>query len=88
MTDPDTIASAVLRHIEETAPPLPPPPMAFAPGELDIEPTDAEIFGCVPTALPEEITRKIVRGSLRDEDWENETTAATRVPYDPTGCMM
>ncbi|HJV32425.1 MAG TPA: hypothetical protein VJ694_00180 [Patescibacteria group bacterium] len=78
MTDPDTIASAVLNHVETKLPP-----------------TDAEVFDGVPTALPDEITeRVIIPQNVNDDDWDEDAETvvrkvpALRGPVDPTGCMM
>jgi len=84
MTDPDTIASAVLRHIDDATKP---------DDSLKLPPTDAQVFDGVPPALPEEITAKIERQNGNDDNWDEEKTAVVEVPqfrkpHDPTGCMM
>ncbi|MEK7546093.1 MAG: hypothetical protein AAB554_03380 [Patescibacteria group bacterium] len=66
MTDPDTIASAVINHIAQR--------------DLELPPTDAEVFDGVPAALPEEITEKIVAQNVNDDDWEDAETEVRKVP--------
>jgi hypothetical protein len=86
-TTPDSIEDAVLEHIESEAGPLPP-----AADGLALPPTDGEVFDGVPTALPEEITEKVVRKNDNDDRWDDEITTVRAVvrirPTDPTGCMM
>lgn len=111
MTDPDTLAAAkavpatieeaVLDHLAE---PLPPPPVTPAAPELDLPPTDPELFASVPRDLPKEIPATLVRSLAEDDDWEDDApTGVYRAPraidvdeadiidarpVDPTGCMM
>lgn len=92
MTDPDMMAASS-RIVRDTIPDS----IEKAVQEhidLSLPPTDAEIFDGVPTALPTEITEKVVSPLGDDEDWEDAPTVVRKVPalrtapYDPTGCMM
>ncbi len=94
MTDPDTIASAVLRHIDaaEKSDGIPQP-----------APTDGEVFDGVPEEIPEvptapmRIPHDLIPNPFDSgDDWEQVDEDAETVvrqvprlrPHDPTGCMM